>query len=249
LSKAYYDSTGTSAVVEFSYTTEQAVPLPRVLAILRQSVSSLAEEDIFGVSIADTGGHLLFDIEVRTDSSQPNSIWMTEKTAIDSLTLYRTLIGARITEVYNFNGDEYTVTFTREEMDRWSQSMPSMAYIERPGVGQDEVAFSGGTSFGKFDNLWYHIDWNCSLFDNADGTTMVQLLQNEEFQLWLRGQLGLPEMATKELDPAVQRICRIASGIAATKCKFGGIMNPGCVAAVGVVVACVIAEIVDWIMS
>lgn len=193
------------------------------------------DADIY-YEVVSQGGELQFGVSVEYDPADTTTFTLTEWTATDRLSVRRTLVNDTVTEVYRANGKTFAATFTQEELDQWLNEDVSLSGTHpetelHENAGHDNPAWQ----FRSF----YPEGW--SLDDNVDGFILMAIIDTQEFFDWLSN--GIPELGDalmREGNPDIDKVCALAVDAASLKCPIGNIANPVCVAAAGVLLACLI---------
>jgi hypothetical protein len=233
LSNVYFDRNLTVLEIPYMYEVAGNNSFTRVLT-LTGSVDEASA--YYEVRVDNSVGELMFLFSVSGDAADTNTIVMTEKTLVDSLSIVKTVVGELNYERYNLNGSIYEIEYTEDERNAYllGKSQESYIYASSPGDNSPTDKFKGFIDFYPEDMTLNH---------NTDGIVLVELLQSEEFMAWLRAQLGIPELEHPE-KVSVDTICKIA-GYGTAKCWLGGWANPLCHVAVGVSFACLVKDIYD----
>jgi hypothetical protein len=245
LQRAYFTEPDVSARIELSYESDSALPVDRLITLSTGSIPYSAETGEGIVTISDMNDMMLLSVALRGDAAAPNSLWLTERTTDDSLRLFRTRYGDRVSEVYEYNGRSYELSFSKEEIDAynaWIGATPSRT--DTPELTYSQI-LERGWDFSKFENLWDCVDRNGTLFGNTDGEILIGLIQNVDFVGWVKLQLGVANNSEREMPNWIMAICGGAALVATAKCPFGGPANPVCLVSGVVLGGCAILRLID----
>jgi len=177
-----------------------------------------------------------FEFEWSAPDSMPNWFAVTEYTLMDTLRIRHSNVAGIITETYTYKGEsrEYACLAPAKSTARMA---PVKTHDPLPPLRQKAVEELQQWSevFAPENTLNY----------NAHGELMALILTNEDFNTWAESEFTDRDLSKPCID-AREKVCTIAA-IVAFKCYGFGLMNPFCIAAVGVSIACILGSVGRWI--
>lgn len=227
LSSFQYDTLIGTTSFKYHYLTDNNQRNFRKLILSKISGDKVG----FEIIISDPEENMLLTWSIEVDTLNSTS-QMIEKTPQDSLSVIHSAYMDYIYEEYNYNGSVYTVEFTENDLDRFTEWYNQADKLDNP-------------EFDKFTAFLDFYPEVSSLNNNIDGEVLMYLFDDATLINWLESKLGYFKEKPEINTASVEDICKIACGAATVKCLFGGFfLNFICHAAVGVCTACVIYWII-----
>jgi len=163
-------------------------------------------------TLTDASGQLLYSIETIMNE-QTGEITYTESTDTDYLTFGMRVLGERMRESYDANGDQAVFEYPLISEDDQCHAVNYYQHgLPETGLPPDIVEYVGEAR--AFDT-YYQPHYGSSIHDNPDGDMLVQIVTSPEF-----AQVVIGEPPTENFLASIGQMCRAFSTCAAFACRF-----------------------------
>jgi hypothetical protein len=241
-------------------TSFRFIPTDRVLELqlrerlgngeMRPLVFSLAEKtgparsQFLKVDLTDASGNLLWEFSQARPDSLVREAFVWEKTNKDSLFIHQFEKDSSFEETYDLNGHSHAFKFAGTDQSRiryWHSKVLTDGYAVAKGA---VVSASDAAIINTVSDFHSFYSTDNSLNNNVDGQLAMHLLQSEQLAGWIRsGVAGPSDSSNAETITQMPEYCYYALDCMVLKCPEG--INPLCEVCGGVVLVCIVRELMD----